>query len=80
MSTCSIILLGNFLICAVQGYSLCVSCAFHGCILNVQANWHVEWHFDVLILWTLAKAGEISKAEDLLKGLKTRWNCYILRK
>lgn len=58
---------------------LSYACAFHGCILNCQENWYMEWHFDVLIVWTLAKTGEISKAEDLLKGLKNRWKCYILQ-
>ncbi|KAL2666905.1 hypothetical protein AAZV13_01G037500 [Glycine max] len=48
------------------------------CLTN-QENWYMEWHFDVLIVWTLAKTGEISKAEDLLKGLKNRWKCYILQ-
>lgn len=38
----------------------------------VQANWYLEWHLDVLILWALANTGEISKAEDLLKGLTSR--------
>ncbi|XP_068468219.1 uncharacterized protein [Phaseolus vulgaris] len=42
------------------------------CLTN-QENWYIEWHFDVLIVWTLAKSGEISKAEDLLKGLKNRF-------
>ncbi|KAJ9172130.1 hypothetical protein P3X46_015409 [Hevea brasiliensis] len=37
-----------------------------------EANWHLEWHLDLLILWALAKTGELSKAEDLLKGLKSR--------
>ncbi|VVA27698.1 PREDICTED: tetratricopeptide [Prunus dulcis] len=37
-----------------------------------QANWYLEWHLDVLILWALANTGEISKAEDLLKGLTSR--------
>ncbi|XP_027361616.1 tetratricopeptide repeat protein 38 isoform X2 [Abrus precatorius] len=41
------------------------------CVAN-QANWYIEWHLDVLIVWALAKTGEISKAEDLLKGLKDR--------
>ncbi|KAK7407322.1 hypothetical protein VNO78_09139 [Psophocarpus tetragonolobus] len=41
------------------------------CLTN-QENWHIEWHFDVLIVWTLAQTGEISKAEDLLTGLKSR--------
>lgn len=42
------------------------------CLTN-QANWYLEWHFDVLIVWTLAKTGEISIAEDLLNGLKNRF-------
>ncbi|XP_050237423.1 uncharacterized protein LOC126687093 isoform X2 [Mercurialis annua] len=37
-----------------------------------EANWYLEWHFDVLILWALAKTGELSKAGDLLDGLKLR--------
>ncbi|XP_012568255.1 uncharacterized protein [Cicer arietinum] len=37
-----------------------------------QANWYLEWHLDVLTVWALAKTGQISKAEDLLKGLKDR--------
>ncbi|KAB2624619.1 tetratricopeptide repeat protein 38 [Pyrus ussuriensis x Pyrus communis] len=37
-----------------------------------QANWYLEWHLDVLILWALSCTGEISKAEELLKGLKSR--------
>jgi hypothetical protein len=37
-----------------------------------QANWYLEWHLDVLTVWALAKTGKISKAEDLLKGLKER--------
>ncbi|KAG6757078.1 hypothetical protein POTOM_037379 [Populus tomentosa] len=41
------------------------------CITD-QANWYLEWHLDVLILWALAKTGEPSKAEDLLEGLKSR--------
>ncbi|KAK7307153.1 hypothetical protein VNO77_39971 [Canavalia gladiata] len=40
--------------------------------LTNQANWYIEWHLDVLTVWALAKTGEISKAEDLLKGLKER--------
>ncbi|KAJ4711237.1 Tetratricopeptide repeat 38 [Melia azedarach] len=42
-----------------------------GCVTD-QANWHLEWHLDLLILWALAVTGELSKAEDLLKGLKSR--------
>ncbi|KAK7252316.1 hypothetical protein RIF29_36169 [Crotalaria pallida] len=37
-----------------------------------KANWYLEWHLDVLTVWALAKTGELSKAEDLLKGLKDR--------
>ena len=38
----------------------------------VQVNWYIEWHFDCLILWALASTGELSQAEDLVKGLKSR--------
>ncbi|CAL0331476.1 unnamed protein product [Lupinus luteus] len=41
------------------------------CLID-QANWYIEWHLDVLTVWALAKTGEVSKAEDLLKGLKDR--------
>lgn len=37
-----------------------------------QANWYLEWHLDILTVWALAKTGQISKAEELLKGLKER--------
>ncbi|XVF44139.1 hypothetical protein PTKIN_Ptkin02bG0096900 [Pterospermum kingtungense] len=37
-----------------------------------EGNWFIEWHFDLLILWALSFTGELSKAEDLLKGLKFR--------
>lgn len=40
---------------------------------NVQANWYLECHLDLLILWALANTGEVSKAEDLLEGLKSRY-------
>lgn len=39
---------------------------------NIQSNWYLEWHFDLLILWALAYTNEISKAEALLGGLKFR--------
>ncbi|RDX73424.1 Tetratricopeptide repeat protein 38, partial [Mucuna pruriens] len=42
-------------------------------LLTNEASWYIEWHLDVLIVWTLAKTGEISKAQDLLKGLKNRF-------
>lgn len=41
-------------------------------VLNIQENWYIELHLDVLILWALAKTGELSKAGDLLEGLKSR--------
>lgn len=45
-----------------------------GCVRQrVQANWYIEWHLDSLTLWALASSGELSKAEELLKGLKSRW-------
>ncbi|KAK1552153.1 hypothetical protein Q3G72_011307 [Acer saccharum] len=37
-----------------------------------QDNWYLVWYFDVLILVTLAITGELSKAEELLEGLKSR--------
>ncbi|GAV67472.1 Phage_C domain-containing protein [Cephalotus follicularis] len=37
-----------------------------------QAYWYLEWHLDLLITWALAFTGELTKAEDLLKGLKFR--------
>ncbi|KAL4639306.1 hypothetical protein ACB092_03G208000 [Castanea dentata] len=44
-----------------------------GCLTD-EVNWFIEWHFDCLILWALASTGELSKAEDLLKGLKSRFS------
>ncbi|CAH9095292.1 unnamed protein product [Cuscuta europaea] len=40
--------------------------------LTDKRFWHLEWHLDVLTLWVLACTGELSKAEDLLDGLKSR--------
>lgn len=40
---------------------------------NIQSNWYIEWHFDLLTLWALAYTSEISEAEDLLNGLKLRY-------
>ncbi|WRX15260.1 hypothetical protein QQP08_007747 [Theobroma cacao] len=48
--------------------------------LTDQANWFMEWHFDVLILWALAFTGEVAKAEDLLKGLKSRFSMMSKKK
>ncbi|KAK4598345.1 hypothetical protein RGQ29_015709 [Quercus rubra] len=44
-----------------------------GCLTD-EVNWYIEWHFDCLILWALASTGELSKAEDLLRGLKSRFS------
>lgn len=43
---------------------------------NAQAYWYLEWHLDVLTLWALAFTGELSEAEDLLKGLQFRSDGY----
>jgi hypothetical protein len=40
--------------------------------LTNQANWYLEWHLDILIVWALAKVGETSRAHELLEGLKFR--------
>ncbi|CAH8253428.1 unnamed protein product [Arabidopsis lyrata] len=40
--------------------------------LTNQANWYLEWHLDILIVWALAKVGETSRAHELLEGLKSR--------
>ncbi|XVE84929.1 hypothetical protein DITRI_Ditri17bG0051300 [Diplodiscus trichospermus] len=48
--------------------------------LTDQANWFMEWHLDVLILWALAFTKELSKAEDLLKGLKFRLSTMSKKK
>ena len=44
----------------------------HLCALTFQANWYLEWHLDILIVWALAKVGETSRAHELLEGLKFR--------
>ncbi|XP_075096787.1 uncharacterized protein LOC107809292 [Nicotiana tabacum] len=41
------------------------------CLTN-KAFWHLEWHLDVLVVWALSCTGEVSKAEELLEGLKSR--------
>ncbi|KAI8017127.1 hypothetical protein LOK49_LG04G00105 [Camellia lanceoleosa] len=38
-----------------------------------QAFWYLEWHLDVLILWALASTGAFDKGEDVLKGLRFRY-------
>ncbi|XP_047319886.1 tetratricopeptide repeat protein 38-like [Impatiens glandulifera] len=42
-----------------------------GCVTD-QSCWFLEWHLDVLILWALGCSGELSKAEDLLSGLRSK--------
>lgn len=37
-----------------------------------QDNWFLEWHLDLLIVWALSYTGDIARAEDLVKGLKSR--------
>ncbi|KAF8040555.1 hypothetical protein BT93_B2704 [Corymbia citriodora subsp. variegata] len=37
-------------------------------------TWYMEWHLDLLILWALAYSGELSKAEELFNGLKSRFS------
>ncbi|XP_023537841.1 tetratricopeptide repeat protein 38-like isoform X1 [Cucurbita pepo subsp. pepo] len=41
-------------------------------VLTDKANWHLEWHFDLLTTWALAKSGEIFPAEELLGSLESR--------
>ncbi|KAK7256417.1 hypothetical protein RIF29_29863 [Crotalaria pallida] len=52
----------------IFGYRLKVLAGF----LADKANWYLDWHLDVLTVWALAKTGELSKAEELLKGLQDR--------
>ncbi|KAJ8773686.1 hypothetical protein K2173_006336 [Erythroxylum novogranatense] len=49
------------------------------CVID-QTFWYLDWHLDVLILWALAKSGEISKAEELLKGLKDKFSKMSTKK
>ncbi|KAG8366277.1 hypothetical protein BUALT_Bualt17G0059700 [Buddleja alternifolia] len=48
--------------------------------LTDQAFWFLEWHLDILILWALSYTGELDKAEDLLKGLKSRISMMTKKK
>ncbi|XP_068637004.1 uncharacterized protein [Aristolochia californica] len=41
--------------------------------LTDKSVWHMEWQLDVLALWALANTGEVNKAEELLKSLKSRF-------
>ncbi|XP_031386273.1 tetratricopeptide repeat protein 38 isoform X2 [Punica granatum] len=45
-----------------------------------QTYWHIEWHLDLLCLWALACVGEVSKAEELLGGLKSRFSMMTKKK
>ncbi|KGN51864.1 tetratricopeptide repeat protein 38 [Cucumis sativus] len=49
-------------------------------VLTDKANWHLEWHFDILTLWALAKAGEIFAADELLGSLKSRLSKMTAKK
>lgn len=42
--------------------------------LTDEVNWYLEWHLDSLTIWALASTGKLSKAEALLKGLKSRFS------
>ncbi|KAL8035660.1 hypothetical protein ABFX02_12G111800 [Erythranthe guttata] len=48
--------------------------------LTDQTVWFLEWHLDILILWALSYMGELNKAEDLLKGLKSRVSIMTKKK
>lgn len=40
--------------------------------LTDQVIWHLEWHLDLLILWALARTGQLPAAEELMEGLRSR--------
>lgn len=42
--------------------------------LKDKSMWHVEWFLDILVLWTLARAKEALKAEELLSSIKSRFS------
>ncbi|KAL3337036.1 hypothetical protein AABB24_029614 [Solanum stoloniferum] len=48
--------------------------------LTDKAFWYLEWHLDVLVLWALSCTGEVSKAEELLEGLKYRISTMTKKK
>ncbi|KAH0672048.1 hypothetical protein KY284_023135 [Solanum tuberosum] len=48
--------------------------------LTDKAFWYLEWHLDVLVLWALSCTGEVSKAEELLEGLKYRISAMTKKK
>ncbi|KAL4198590.1 hypothetical protein AMTRI_Chr03g46700 [Amborella trichopoda] len=37
-----------------------------------EESWHVDWLLDLLSVWALAHIGEIPRAEDLVKSIKSR--------
>ncbi|XP_015074708.1 tetratricopeptide repeat protein 38 [Solanum pennellii] len=48
--------------------------------LTDKAFWYLEWHLDVLVLWALSYTGEVSKADELLEGLKSRISTMTKKK
>ncbi|KAK4777877.1 hypothetical protein SAY87_018066 [Trapa incisa] len=48
--------------------------------LTDRASWHIEWLVDVLCLWALACVREVSEAEDLFCGLKSRFSKMTKKK
>ncbi|THU65399.1 hypothetical protein C4D60_Mb05t03220 [Musa balbisiana] len=49
-------------------------------VFKDESMWHVEWHLDVLALWALASTKETSKAEGLLKSIKSRFSLMSRKK
>lgn len=41
-------------------------------LLTDKGIWHIEWHFDLLILWALTSTDKLPAAQELLEGLKLR--------
>lgn len=49
-------------------------------VFKDESMWHVEWHLDILALWALASTKETSKAEGLLKSIKSRFSLMSWKK
>ncbi|CAL9093296.1 unnamed protein product [Musa textilis] len=49
-------------------------------VFKDESMWHVEWHLDVLALWALASTKETSKADGLLKSIKSRFSLMSRKK
>ncbi|CAD5170888.1 unnamed protein product [Musa acuminata subsp. malaccensis] len=49
-------------------------------VFKDESMWHVEWHLDILALWALASTKETSKAEGLLKSIKSRFSLMSRKK